>query len=173
MSPLGRGYGVAAILVAATGIADYELFGFRGQRIRAMMNSLAKATSSGRGRRGRDRHGNQISHEREEQRQCGRQAPHARWKLTNCGGRRQERRRSAAVAENPKERRAGKMPGILRLRHTRRFAERVSPLRMTDPAPPSAFRLCPGFWPTTSGRLQTESANRTRIPAACLRRHGR
>ena len=35
------------------------------------------------------------------------------------------------------------------------------------------FRLCPGFWPTTSGRRPAGNASRKRIPGACLRRHGR
>src|ERR1022692_2091627 len=57
MSPLGSGHGAATIVVAATGVADYKLFGFRGLRIRAVTNSLAEAARTRRGRRGRERHG--------------------------------------------------------------------------------------------------------------------
>ena len=134
MSPLGRGYGVATILVAATGIADYKLFGFRGQRIRAVMHPLAKAACSGRRRRGRDRYGNQISHEREEQSQFGRQATHGLAGSLPTGEAEGKNNPFRWWGRNPKARSAGKMLGILRLRHARRFAERVSPLRMTGAA---------------------------------------
>jgi hypothetical protein len=64
--PLSGGDGAAAIMVAATGVADYKRFGFRGQRILAVMNSFAEAAGTRRSRR-RQRERDKISHEREEQ----------------------------------------------------------------------------------------------------------
>jgi hypothetical protein len=54
-------------MVAATGVTDYELLGFRGGGILAVMNSLAEAACARRRSCGRERYGNEIPHEREEQ----------------------------------------------------------------------------------------------------------
>lgn len=47
MSPLSGGYGMATPMVAATGVADNKLFGFRGKRVGAVMHPLAEAACSG------------------------------------------------------------------------------------------------------------------------------
>ena len=66
VSPLGGGDGAAAIMVAATGVADCKLFGFRAERILAVMNSLAEAADTRRGRHSQ-RQWEEISRERNEQ----------------------------------------------------------------------------------------------------------
>jgi len=67
VSPLSGGDGAAAIMVAATGVADDKLFRVRGQRILAVMNCLAEAADTRRGRRSRQRQWEQISRKRDEQ----------------------------------------------------------------------------------------------------------
>jgi hypothetical protein len=85
-SPSSGGHATAAV-IAATGVADYKLFGFRRCRILAVMNSLAEAACARRRRCGSQRHGDEISREREKQQQSGGQAMHAFcWnKNPSCG----------------------------------------------------------------------------------------
>ena len=77
IGPLSSSDGAATIMVAATGIADDKLFGFRGRRILAVMNSLAEAAGPRRGGGGRERQRDKGSQEREEEQQSGGQAMHA------------------------------------------------------------------------------------------------
>lgn len=67
MGPVGGDGRSAAIVVAASAIADDELFRFGAQRIVAAMNSLANAAGVCRRSPGRQRQWGEIPYEREEQ----------------------------------------------------------------------------------------------------------
>ena len=85
VSPSGGRDRAATITVAATGVAKNGLFGARGQRILAVMNSLAEAASTRRGC-SRERKWDETSHECEQQQQSGGQAMHVLLRNKNPGG---------------------------------------------------------------------------------------
>jgi|SRR5580658_1813170 hypothetical protein len=172
VSPLLGGDGAAAITMATTGAANDGLCGFRGERILTAMNLPQTAGMWRCLRRHRDR--DEVTRKREQQQKPGGQTMHAGLRILEAYQLKDGQSKNEAVlswwkppmplVEEPCEAAgAGEIRGILRLRHTLRFADRVSPLRMTCGRLSHAikcFRLCRGSWPTTSGHRRTENASR-------------
>jgi hypothetical protein len=67
LSPLRGRDCAATFAAAATGIAECGRFRLQGERILAVMNSLAEAADTRRVRHSRERYWEKISREREEQ----------------------------------------------------------------------------------------------------------
>ena len=89
VGPAGAGHSAAAIMIAATGIAD-DKFCFRGQRTVAAMDSLTEAAGMRRSRCGCKSQRAQVAYEGCEQQESGDQAVHVGawrcWQLINFGG---------------------------------------------------------------------------------------